>query len=193
MSIEALLARKVLVLNKQRQAIGETTVSEALVDMCSGKAVGIDMDTLLPVKWNDWLKLSIRDGDSFIRSLRGHVRVPTVVGKFAYEKMPKKRPKLDNRGIKDRDRAICQITGEYAPDGNVDHVVPKSRGGSKKSWDNMVWMKRGLNTLKGNRTLAEMGWKLLRTPQKPPDKAICLLIPERYPDWRMFLPSSRKQ
>jgi 5-methylcytosine-specific restriction endonuclease McrA len=105
--------------------------------------------------------------------------------------MPKRRPKLDNRGIRERDKAICQVTGQYAPDGNVDHMKPKSRGGAKKSWENMVWMKRELNSVKGNRTIEEMGWKLIRRPEKPKEKDICLLIPPRHPDWLMFLPAQK--
>ena len=186
--MSTLLGDKVLVINKKWQAVDETTVYEAICDMCSGKATGFDTEHMQPLRWADWLKLPIREGDRSIKSLHGPVRVPTVVGKFSYEKMPKRRPKLDNRGIKERDRAICQVTGEYAPDGNVDHLDPKSRGGAKKSWTNQVWMKRELNTLKGARTLQEMGWKLIKPPQKPPERDVCLMIPPRHPDWLMFLP-----
>lgn len=186
--MSALLNDKVLVLNKEWQAVGETTVAEALADMCSGKATGFDMEITAPVRWADWLKLPIREGDRSLMTIHGPVRVPTVVGKFSYAKMPKRRPKLDNHGIKERDKAICQVTGEYAPDGNVDHLDPKSRGGARKSWTNQVWMRKDLNTKKGSRTLQEMGWKLIRPPEKPKEKPVCVLIPPRHPDWKRFLP-----
>jgi 5-methylcytosine-specific restriction endonuclease McrA len=188
MNIEEVLASPVLVINAKWQAVGTTTVMEALADMCSGKATAIDTELMSATKWDEWLALPVRAGDRQIKSLRGAVRVPTVVGKFSYAKMPKKRPKLDNRGIKERDGAICQVTGRYAPDGNVDHLNPKSRGGAKKSWTNQVWMSRELNTEKGSRTLEEMDWRLIRPPTKPPEKDVCLLIKPRHSDWRMFLP-----
>jgi 5-methylcytosine-specific restriction endonuclease McrA len=179
---------KVLVINRGWQACDETSVAEALADMCSGKATGLDTATMTAVKWDAWLKLPIREGDRLIRSIRGPVRVPTVVGKFSYAEMPKRRPKLDNAGIAARDRRICQYTGEYAPDGSVDHVVALSKGGSKKSWTNMVWSKREVNAKKGNRTLQELGWKLLKKPVEPKPKPACYSILPKFDDWRLFLP-----
>jgi 5-methylcytosine-specific restriction endonuclease McrA len=186
-----LLSDKVLVINKGWQAIAETSVQEALCDCCAGKATAIDMETMRAVSWSEWIKLPIREGDRFIQSLRGPVRVPTVVGKFSYSKMPKRRPKLDNSGIARRDGKVCQVTGEYAPTGNVDHLTPRSRGGKVKSWSNMVWMRRDLNSKKGDKTLDEMGWKLIRTPHKPEDLEACRFIQPVYKDWEMFLPKQK--
>jgi 5-methylcytosine-specific restriction endonuclease McrA len=186
-----LLSDKVLVINKKWQAVDETTVMEAICDMCAGKATGIDMETTSATSWADWIKLPIRDGDKFIQSMRGPVRVPTVVGKFSYAKMPKRRPKLDNSGIARRDGKVCQVTGEYAPDGNVDHIVPKSRGGKAKAWTNMAWMRRDLNSKKGNHTLEEMGWKLIKSPTEPKEMEACMFIQPKHPDWEMFLPKHR--
>jgi hypothetical protein len=193
MGIEQLLSSKVLVINAKWQAVDETTVAEAVADMCSGKATGMDMGNHCPVRWEDWLKLGIREGDRKIMSIHGPVRVPTVVGKFSYDRMPKRLPKLDNDGIATRDACICQVTGEYAPDGNVDHLEPVGRGGAKKSWINQVWMKRDLNSKKGCRTLSEMGWKLIRQPFEPREMDAALFIRPKHPDWVFFLPKTRKQ
>ena len=190
--MSALLNDKVLVINKLWQAVDETTVWEAICDMCSGKATGMDMEQHRPVRWEDWLKLGIREGDRKLMSIHGPVRVPTVVGKFSYAKMPQRRPKLDNEGIAIRDGMVCQVTGEFAPDGNVDHLEPKGKGGAKKSWMNQVWMKRDLNSLKGCRNLAEMGWKLIRQPFEPKDVDAALLIRPKHPDWEFFLPKIRR-
>lgn len=192
MTTEQLLQNKVLVVNKSWRACDETTVFEALCDMCSGKATGFDMEFTRPIAWTDWLSLSIREGDRKIMSIHGPVRVPTVVGKFSYDKMPKRVPKLDNEGIGARDGFICQVTGEYAPDGNVDHLEPKGKGGEKKSWTNMAWMKRELNSLKGCRNLAEMGWKLIRQPFEPKKMDANLFIRPKHPDWEFFLPKNRR-
>lgn len=188
MNIEELLRSQVLVINAKWQAIDTTTTAEALADMCSGKATAIDTEFMVTASWEDWLALPIREGDRKIVSIRGPVRVPTVVGKFTYSEMPKRRPKLDNEGIAFRDGKICQVTGEFAPDGNVDHLEPIGKGGAKKSWKNMVWMKRELNTKKGCRSLADMGWKLIRSPFEPREVDISLLIRPKHPDWEFFLP-----
>ena len=185
------LHEKVLVVNKKWQAIDETTVSQALCDMCAGKACGFDTESMRPVTWAEWLTLAIRIGDRQIQTMRGPVRVPTVVGKFSFDKMPKRKPKMDNQGIAARDHRICQVTGELALDGNVDHLIPISRGGARKSWTNMVWMKKNLNSQKGNRTLQEMGWKLIQQPVKPEDMEAFRYITPKHPDWLMFLPKKK--
>jgi 5-methylcytosine-specific restriction endonuclease McrA len=70
----------------------------------------------------------------------------------------------------------------------VDHLLPKSRGGPN-AWVNLAWMRRDLNQKKGNRTLKEMGWKLIRPPQQPPELPVTLFIrrqPDK-PEWDHFL------
>lgn len=191
MSTEQLLKSKVLVVNRGRRAIDETSLFEALCDMCSGKACGIDMDTLAPVSWEAWLELPIREGDQSIKSLHGLVRVPTVVGKFSYDRMHKRKLKNDNRGIALRDGRVCQYTGKFAPDGNVDHVIPRSRRGSD-AWENKVWSCKDINSRKGNKTPEEAGLRLLRKPKAPVEIDACLLIPAKHPDWKYFLPSKSK-
>lgn len=193
------LTDSVLVLNRNWQAIDTTDVATAICDMFRGVATGIDTGDessgFRAVDLQEWLSLPIRPprenhpGDKFLGSTHGPVRVPTVIVKASYADVPKKRPKLDNRGIKQRDNCRCQVTGDYCPDGSVDHLVPISRGGAKRSWRNMAWMRRDLNGKKGARTLAEMGWKLIRQPQEPPEVPVTLLIRKRpdKPDWDHFL------
>jgi 5-methylcytosine-specific restriction endonuclease McrA len=107
-----------------------------------------------------------------------------------YAKVPKRRPKLTNKAIAERDGYTCQVTGEYCPkSGSVDHLVPKSRGGAKKSWKNMAWMRADLNHKKNDQTLEEAGLKLLREPKEPPTLPANLMIRRRAdkPDWDTFL------
>ena len=81
---------------------------------------------------------------------------------------------------------VCQVTGEYAPDGNVDHLHARKHGG-RDTWQNTVWMKRNLNTLKKDKSLQDMGWKLRRRPQAPPTVPMIRLITPKHADWRPFL------
>lgn len=186
MRIEQLLSQKVLVINRQWQGCGETTVQEALCDIVRGAATAIDTENMVPVKWEDWIKLSIREGDNAIRTTKHTVRVPTVVCKAKYASMPKKRPKWSKRGVAARDGYICQITGKYAPDGNVDHIISRSQGGTN-SWSNTVWSDRKVNSKKADKTLDELGWKLIRQPTEPPAVPAVRLIEARHPDWKPFL------
>jgi 5-methylcytosine-specific restriction endonuclease McrA len=101
--------------------------------------------------------------------------------------MPKKMPKLNTKNIAKRDKRICQYSGEYAPDGTVDHIVPISKNGARKSWENMVWCKKEINARKGNQLNENIGLKLIRTPKAPrPGVAMQSIEPLR-PEWQPFL------
>jgi 5-methylcytosine-specific restriction endonuclease McrA len=185
-----LLAQKVLVINRAWQGYEETTVQIALCDLCRGSCTGIDTETMRPVTWEEWCRLPVREGDRAIRTIHGPVRVPTVICKSRYAKMPKKRPKWSKRAIKQRDGAVCQITGKHAPDGNIDHVQARSKGG-QDTWTNTVWSAKEVNAKKADKSLAELGWKLIRKPVAPPELPMNRLIPPRHPDWQLFLPADR--
>jgi len=63
-----------------------------------------------------------------------------------------------------RDAYECQYCGAAAE--NVDHVVPRSRGG-QHVWENVVASCRRCNSNKENRSPAEVGLKLRRLPRAP--------------------------
>ena len=44
--------------------------------------------------------------------MRGPIRVPTVIVALNFAKVPKKRPKLCARAIRERDGNRCQYTGK---------------------------------------------------------------------------------
>ncbi len=188
-----LLKAKVLVINKQWQGYEETDVETALKDMCRGSATGMDTEYFVPVTWAEWLKLPIREGDRAIQSLHGPVRVPTVICKARFEEMPKKRPKWSKKAVGERDGYTCQITGKYTgpQGGNVDHLLAQSRGG-RNTFVNTVWTDKKVNTKKADKTLDELGWKLLKTPTEPPEIPMIRLIQPRHDDWKPFLKPKEK-
>lgn len=180
------LKLKVLVINRAWQGYEETTAQTALCDICRGSCTAIDTENMVPVTWEEWIKLPIREGDHSIRTVHFVVRVPTVICKAKYSDMPKRRPKWSKREVAKRDKYVCQITGQYAPDGNVDHVTPRSRGG-RDQWSNTVWTDRKVNAKKGNKTLNELGWKLVRKPVEPKEVPMVKLIQPKHDDWKVFL------
>ncbi len=200
----------VLALNANWQPIGVRSVREAIVQLCStsdgirpaGMALDIhyrlkddgtpdynDVVGMNPVPWDAWVLLPIRPWDMTITSSRSIIRVPTVVVASNYRDMPKKKAHVSKNGIRQRDNDTCQVSGRKLKkgEGNIDHIIPRSRGG-KDAWDNLIYMDKNLNAKKGSKTLDEMGWSLIRKPFAPKDIPIAATIREaRHPDWNHFI------
>ena len=104
--------------------------------------------------------------------------------------VPKKRPKLCARSIRERDRNRCQYTGALLrpEEGSLDHVVPRSRGG-RDTWENLVWASKGVNTKKADRLPREAGLKLISVPRAPKELPVTALIRNAHgvAEWRLFL------
>ena len=94
------------------------------------------------------------------------------------------------RGIWERDGGVCQYTGrKLAPhEGNIDHIVPRSRGGAS-SWENCVLSHRTVNERKADRLPQEAGLRLLRSPAIPRAVPASMLIRNLHGvgDWQRFL------
>jgi 5-methylcytosine-specific restriction endonuclease McrA len=183
----------VLVLNRNWQAIHVKTPAEAFCMMATGAASGLDVqgeDFIAPLKWDAWLKLPIREEDHVVNTQRGAVRVPTVIVASNYSKIPLCQPRFGARGIWERDGGICQYTGrKLAPgEGNIDHIVPRSRGGAS-SWENCVLSHRAVNEKKADRLPHEAGLRLLRQPHVPRALPAMLRIRNLHGirDWQRFL------
>ena len=183
----------VLVLNRNWQAVNTTTPAMAFCQMSTDVATGLDIqgaDFMAPVKWSDWLGLPVREDDAFVGTTRGRIRVPTVIVLAKFSKVPMTRPKLNARNIWNRDNGRCQYTGRpLAPgEGNIDHVVPRSRGGST-SWENCVLAATSVNSRKADRTPKEAGLKLLRKPNAPRQVPVTVTLRNFHgiADWDPFL------
>ena len=183
----------VLVLNRNWQAIHVKTPAAAFCMMATGAARGLDMrgdDSIMPVSWNDWLELPIRDEDPAVNTSRGPVRVPTVIIAANYAKVPLCRARFGARAIWERDGGVCQYTGSKLKpgEGNIDHVIPRSRGGAS-SWDNCVLSHREVNARKADRLPHEAGLRLIRSPAIPRAVPVSILIrnPHGISDWQRFL------
>jgi len=183
----------VLVLNRNWQAINIRTPADAFCQMATNVATALDIqcdEHIRPVSWDEWLMLPIRDGDNAVNTVRGAIRVPTVIVAVNYARVPKKRPKLCAKTIRERDGNRCQYTGKLLrPDeGSLDHVLPRSRGG-RDEWENLVWSDRVVNAKKGNRLPHEAGLKLLAVPRAPKELPASALIrnPQGIADWKLFV------
>ena len=202
----------VLVLNRNWQAINIRTPADAFCQMATNVATALEIEiedpagsehgsfrnpqsairasNIRPVTWDEWITLPIRNGDNAVRTVRGAIRVPTVIVVVNFAKVPKKRPKLCARTIRERDGNRCQYTGALLrPDeGSLDHVVPRSRGGPD-TWENLVWSSKQVNTRKGNRLPHEAGLKLLNEPRAPKELPVTALLRNAHgiAEWKLFL------
>ncbi|MCX6837870.1 MAG: HNH endonuclease [Verrucomicrobia bacterium] len=190
---ELLTKTTVLVLNRHWQAIDSKTPIDAFSMMAAGNATALDIHDggdMRPVTWEDWLELEVREGDNRIGTVHGAVRVPSVLVLARFDKVPKRRPKFCAKAIWERDGGVCQYTGRKLKpnEGNIDHIVPISRGGAS-TWENCVLADRKINSRKGSKLPEEAGLKLLRRPFVPRELPVTHLIKNHHKvrDWEVFL------
>ena len=182
----------VLVLNRNWQAINVTTPKEAFCMLATNVATGLDVDgdSIRPVTWAEWLTLPVRETDTAVQTVRGPVRAPTVIVATNFAKVPRKRPKLCAKTIRERDGNRCQYTGKLLrpEQGSLDHILPRSRGGPD-SWENLVWSDKEVNARTGNRLPHEAGLRLITNPRAPKELPVTALIRNStgIADWKLFV------
>jgi 5-methylcytosine-specific restriction endonuclease McrA len=114
---------------------------------------------------------------------------PSVVRLNYFIKVPyEARVALNRRAVFARDGHRCQYCGASAE--NIDHVIPKSKGGLH-AWDNVVAACRRCNTAKRDRLLEDSGMKLRRKPVVPRQRTWILVASGAIrPDWEPYLGSA---
>jgi 5-methylcytosine-specific restriction endonuclease McrA len=120
------------------------------------------------------------------RSEHIDMQAPSIIRLRAYVRVPyRRRAALSRRGVFIRDQHTCQYCG--VPAENVDHVVPRSRGGAHE-WENVVAACRRCNSRKKDRTPGEASMSLARTPFAP-RAAFWLIVAVGGvdPDWDVYL------
>ncbi len=137
---------QVLVLNASYEPLNITTWRRATVLMMKGKAETLEEDS------NHWI--------------RKNTKLPTVIRLRYFIKVPFRELALTRKNLLQRDSNSCQYCGYKGEKLSVDHVVPRSRGGSD-SWENVTTACLSCNVLKGNRTPHEANMTLRTKPYKP--------------------------
>lgn len=123
------------------------------------------------------------------RSEREDHQAPSVVRLRRFVHVPyRRRAALSRRGVFIRDNFTCQYCGRAAE--NVDHVVPRSRGGPHE-WENVVAACRRCNSKKKDLMPAECGMVLRRAPFAP-RAAFWLVVAVGgfHDDWQPYLGDS---
>lgn len=160
---------RALVLNASYQPLCVVPVRRALVLALKGKA-----------------EVLHRNGQVF-RSETLELQAPTVVRLNYFVKVPHRaRASLSRRAVFIRDNFECQYCGSAAE--NVDHVIPRSRGGTH-TWENVVASCRPCNSRKENRAPQDLGMRLRHAPRPPHESVWILVAADRKidPSWREYL------
>lgn len=93
---------------------------------------------------------------------------------------------ITRRAIAARDDGSCQKRGCSRRGSTMDHLIPRSRGGTH-TWHNVVLMCPEHNNAKGDRTLDELGWRLKKAPAMPTFESVLLDRTQVLPQWRRWL------
>ena len=157
-----------LVLNASYQPLCVVPVRRAIVLALKGKAE------------------VVHTNGAVFHSERITMSSPSVVRLNYFVKVPyRARASLSRRAVLVRDNFECQYCGAKAE--NVDHVIPKSRGGGH-TWDNVVAACRPCNARKENRDAADVGLRLRHQPRQPHESVwIVVAVDKVDPLWEQYL------
>src|SRR5581483_651346 len=156
--MSAILSQHVLVLNRLWQAVNVCTARRALTLLFEGQAHAVLSDgdgAFQTFSFNQWRDISEQDPhqDDSVATVSFRIRVPRVILLLMFDRLPKKEVKFTRHNIFERDRNMCQYCGKVfdRKDLNLDHVIPRDRGGPT-TWENIVCSCIRCNTQKANRT-----------------------------------------
>jgi len=160
---------RTLVLNAGYEPLGVVSFKRALILVLNQKA------TILAGA-----------SDHEVHSVNHSMKLPSVILLSRYVRLPvSKAIPVTRRGVLRRDNWRCVYCSR--PAGTVDHVQPKSKGGSD-SWDNLVACCLQCNNQKGDKLLREIGWSLPCKPKMPSGTSWMIRGMERLePEWDNFL------
>lgn len=158
-----------LVLNASYEPINVVGQNRAIVLLLQGKAE------------------SVLDTDRMCGSGSGGtvLMFPSVVRLTTMADVPRVRQvPLSRRALFQRDHHSCQYCGDKPVALEVEHIIPKARGG-KNNWLNVTTACRACNAKKRDRTPEEAGMKLLSKPFAP--TRIAMIAARGHEQWEPYL------
>ena len=164
------LAREVLILNQNYEPLSVTEVKKAFIISYLGKAQVVE--TYKGIQLN---------------TVNHSFPVPSIVRLRKYVRISRRTISPTRRNVLKRDGYRCQYCGTKTGPMTVDHVIPRTMRG-KDSWENLVCACAKCNTRKGNRSIKEAEFELIRAPRKPHFFYLIhniVNIPD--PNWRPYL------
>lgn len=182
-----ILHSKVLVLNRSYLPVHITSVRRALTLLYCEVALAVDA-AYRTFDFGSWLQLE--PGGDTVGLVDRAMRLPRVILLRGFDRVPRREVRFSRFNVYARDRGQCQYCGRRFPRSelNLDHVLPRSRGGAS-AWENVVCSCVGCNRTKGNRTPSEAGMRLVRSPYRPQWTPFVVDTHRqpRHADWLPFL------
>ncbi|MFW0784591.1 HNH endonuclease [Gordonia sp. CPCC 206044] len=163
--------RRVLLLNATYEPLTAISVRRAIVLLLRERADVVHAD----------------DHGLAVHSADVSIPVPSVIRLRSFVKVPYRAVvPMSRAALMHRDRFRCGYCTAKAT--TIDHVVPRSRGGSH-TWDNCVACCASCNHRKADRLLTELGWKLRVVPTAPKGRHWRLLatVKEIEPAWAQYI------
>ncbi len=157
-----------LVLNATYEPLGVVSERRALILVLNQRAI------------------SVESSERIFHFASGEMILPSVIRLVKFVRIPYRHSvPLSRRALFARDGGRCVYCS--APAASIDHVIPRSRGGSH-AWENVVSACHRCNHLKADKTLKEIGWKLRALPREPVGAAWRILGTGRTePRWIPYL------
>lgn len=112
-----------------------------------------------------------------------------ILVKNAWTRRKKLSVPCTRRNLLVRDNATCQYCGKvvHTSEYTIDHIIPQCQQG-KSTWDNLATACMKCNKLKGGRTPAQAGMRLLNKPYTPkptdPRFNFKLHVSKMRPEWK---------
>jgi 5-methylcytosine-specific restriction endonuclease McrA len=191
-------AYQTLVLNRLWQAVNVVGVERAfsLLALEHAQVIYAEDGSFRLFDADAWFSFSTEPppsaGSRLIHTVNQSVRVPSVLLLRNYDRMLLREMKFNRQNLFERDGYRCQYCGNsfVAKKLNMDHVVPRDRGG-KTSWENVVTSCIRCNSRKGNRDPGEADMLLLREPVRPRRRPFVSFLYGRpiEDSWRHFVPA----
>ena len=158
------LTQPVLVLNRLWQAVNVCSAERALALLYTGHAQVVyeDAGAFNTFSFTEWCDFAEgHEGHEVVRTISLRIPIPRIILLLFFDRLPNKDVKFTRHNIFERDRNMCQYCGKRfdRKDLNIDHVVPRQRGG-QTTWTNVVCSCVDCNRRKRNRTPEEAGMKL---------------------------------
>jgi len=199
-SARRFLSTSVLALNRTYMPVHVVSVRRAFCLLWKGTAevVSVENGAWMAYDFNSWREVcelrvelgEYEESGDWISAVSFVVEVPRIVRILTYDRLPKNAVKFSRRNVFLRDDYRCQYCNRQYGAGrlSLDHVTPRSRGGTM-TWDNIVTACLDCNVRKGGRTPAEAGVRLLKNPARPSRNPVLSrqISNEKYECWRTFL------
>jgi 5-methylcytosine-specific restriction endonuclease McrA len=189
----SVLDTRVLVLNRLFTAIKIITVRRAFKLLYKNTAEVVAQNngsfaTYDFIRWIDQPTNGSRE--DIIHTPNRKLKVPRVIRLLSYDKLPRQEVKFSRKSIMARDEYRCQYCNKKlaAAKLSIDHIIPRSRGGSS-NWDNLVACCSKCNTKKGGKTPKEARMKLIHKPTPPTMTPLFSadLKDKKYTFWKEFV------